>query len=593
MMNNLWNDYLTALGYSGSVPDMIVRALRERVEPPPLSGTVNDLWYQYLSSSTGVQHGTIDDLMARHLRGLGYSGAVPDMLRKSLIAGDFFGVSVCVTTLTHDIVDADPSYLPADIDGNQFSLAFPTPGFDPYAASTSITDLKSLPASGTVWVEFRKSDVQTGFGFQLVDAVTTDRVNFIFLPVGEGFASVSLYDSGDYVGGALLSSLWEADSLMIGYNSAGELFVMDQYGVPRNVTEFPVDNSPLPPAPLSGFTAIAFVGAIIGSTELTGTASGQFVTDYEQFPYPPEGEAYDWCGGQIPLLPVYKSGLTQALADAGGLNPLNYTAATWNDVESAITAGQLVLDDDEATQLEVNNAIRTITTSINNLVEWTPAEEFSNGELGAYFDPEDTSTLFQDSAGTTPVTGDGQPVGLMLDKSGNDCHRTQDTTAAKPTFSDNSLVYDNVDDVLPFPCPEYTGNICVAIAAVQTERSDNYSAWRTRVDTNSHRVGAASPVVPGINPNSPSVGVVTRVNGKDFEGDSSALYVATLGDGFIGVCEGYDPSPNLGALHQTIQYRETPRAGGTEFAYIEVEKPAFDDLPRLEHWLAKKAGVTL
>ncbi len=42
---------------------------------------------------------------------------------------------------------------------------------------------------------------------------------------------------------------------------------------------------------------------------------------------------------------------------------------------------------------------------------------FKNGEQGAWYDPSDMSTLFQDSAGTTPVTAVGQPVGLLLDKS--------------------------------------------------------------------------------------------------------------------------------------------------------------------------------
>ena len=36
---------------------------------------------------------------------------------------------------------------------------------------------------------------------------------------------------------------------------------------------------------------------------------------------------------------------------------------------------------------------------------------------GAWFDPEDLSTMFQDAAGTVPVTAVGQPVGLVLDKS--------------------------------------------------------------------------------------------------------------------------------------------------------------------------------
>jgi len=40
---------------------------------------------------------------------------------------------------------------------------------------------------------------------------------------------------------------------------------------------------------------------------------------------------------------------------------------------------------------------------------------FSSGEQGIWLDPSDFSTLFQDSAGTTPVTAVGQPVGLALD----------------------------------------------------------------------------------------------------------------------------------------------------------------------------------
>ena len=42
---------------------------------------------------------------------------------------------------------------------------------------------------------------------------------------------------------------------------------------------------------------------------------------------------------------------------------------------------------------------------------------FAAGEQGVWYDPADFSTLFQDSAGTTPVTAVGQPVGLVLDKS--------------------------------------------------------------------------------------------------------------------------------------------------------------------------------
>jgi hypothetical protein len=42
---------------------------------------------------------------------------------------------------------------------------------------------------------------------------------------------------------------------------------------------------------------------------------------------------------------------------------------------------------------------------------------FASSEQGAWYDPSDLSTMFQDSSGTAPVTADGQPVGLILDKS--------------------------------------------------------------------------------------------------------------------------------------------------------------------------------
>ena len=45
------------------------------------------------------------------------------------------------------------------------------------------------------------------------------------------------------------------------------------------------------------------------------------------------------------------------------------------------------------------------------------AKLFANNEQGFFYDPNDLSTIYQDAAGTIPVTAAGQPVGLMLDKS--------------------------------------------------------------------------------------------------------------------------------------------------------------------------------
>lgn len=86
---------------------------------------------------------------------------------------------------------------------------------------------------------------------------------------------------------------------------------------------------------------------------------------------------------------------------------------------------------------------------------FSPAALFAASEPGAWYDPSDLTTLFQDSAGTTPVTASGQPVGLMLDKSGRGNHATQATAAARPTYNEAGglrwLAFDGVDDFMITP----------------------------------------------------------------------------------------------------------------------------------------------
>ena len=53
---------------------------------------------------------------------------------------------------------------------------------------------------------------------------------------------------------------------------------------------------------------------------------------------------------------------------------------------------------------------------------FSPAMLFTGSTTGVWYDPSDFTTLYQDAAGTTPVTAVEQPVGLMLDKSGRGNH---------------------------------------------------------------------------------------------------------------------------------------------------------------------------
>lgn len=116
--------------------------------------------------------------------------------------------------------------------------------------------------------------------------------------------------------------------------------------------------------------------------------------------------------------------------------------------------------------LVIGSVFSQIFRSVIGDVDWTPSSIFYGGEPGVWYDPSDLSTLFQDSAGTTPVTATGQTVGRILDKSGRGNHATQATLAQRPTYQIDStgrpyLSFDGVDDGM------VTGTITPATNKVQ------------------------------------------------------------------------------------------------------------------------------
>lgn len=81
--------------------------------------------------------------------------------------------------------------------------------------------------------------------------------------------------------------------------------------------------------------------------------------------------------------------------------------------------------------------------------QWQPT---NLPNLSAWYDPSDLSTLFQDAAGTIAVASDGDPVGRILDKSGNGYHLSQTNTASKPSYHTDGVRHwiesDGVDDFM-------------------------------------------------------------------------------------------------------------------------------------------------
>ena len=65
---------------------------------------------------------------------------------------------------------------------------------------------------------------------------------------------------------------------------------------------------------------------------------------------------------------------------------------------------------------------------------FNPTRLFLDASQGFWLDASDVSTMFQDSAGTTPVTALGDPVGRWLDKSGRGNNFVQTTSGARPVW---------------------------------------------------------------------------------------------------------------------------------------------------------------
>lgn len=84
--------------------------------------------------------------------------------------------------------------------------------------------------------------------------------------------------------------------------------------------------------------------------------------------------------------------------------------------------------------VSVDSGAQTETSPQALDILFTPGALFAGTERGAWYDPSDISTLWKDTAGTTPVTTAGDPVARMDDKSGNGHHLTQTSSGKRPTY---------------------------------------------------------------------------------------------------------------------------------------------------------------
>lgn len=97
---------------------------------------------------------------------------------------------------------------------------------------------------------------------------------------------------------------------------------------------------------------------------------------------------------------------------------------------------------------------------------------WGNGEQGFLIDPSAAASLFQDDAGTAPVTAAGQSVGLIRDGSGRGNHAKQATASKRPTFSFDEagrphIFSDGIDDALQTAAFPWASGEVTVVAAVR------------------------------------------------------------------------------------------------------------------------------
>lgn len=109
--------------------------------------------------------------------------------------------------------------------------------------------------------------------------------------------------------------------------------------------------------------------------------------------------------------------------------------------------------------------------------------------LAYWYDANDIATLWQDSARTTPVASDADPVGAWDDKSGNGRNVIQATAGLRPLYKTNILNGkaivrgDGTDDLLNHAA--YENDLPVYVAAVVIPRhATSAGVFHDRVSTN-------------------------------------------------------------------------------------------------------------
>lgn len=257
---------------------------------------------------------------------------------------------------------------------------------------------------------------------------------------------------------------------------------------------------------------------------------------------------------------------------------------------------------------------------------FSPLSLFSAGQTGAWYDPSNIGSMFQDIAGTIPAVV-GQPVGKMLDLSGNGHHLVQATANKCPTLQLASGLYylqfdGSNDDLATAAAVDFSASssIGVALAFTPTSTSDGL-LMEFGPNTNSiaktfNFVGindsAAGHVSAGVNGS--AIGALQTTssslgNGVTSLASAQGLDVTKAGTPTSAIPLRLNGAPvavtalangTNGTTYSTQTLYIGARAGTSVFASVKIygllvrgTPFTLAQLAPLETWMGGKAGLTI
>ena len=147
------------------------------------------------------------------------------------------------------------------------------------------------------------------------------------------------------------------------------------------------------------------------------------------------------------------------------------------------------------------NMLMAMSYAVAGRSTFTPASLFTGGVQGAWYDPSDLTSMFQDSAGTTAAALEA-PVGLLRDKSGRGNHASQSTSASRPVLSARYNLLTYTEDFSNAAWTKATGGSISATNSTTapdgTVTADTWTQTATPGTTNLNYWTPASSITAGV-----------------------------------------------------------------------------------------------